>query len=226
MPTAAAVRAIPHAHAPIADHRIDGLDKAGHKDLGLLGREHAPLKVPALRAQPCKVEATPMSRSTVGETVLRLVEKARVVVERKGRLAHISRESAPLLGNEDKPSIHRREKALNIPVDDDKKVREEVRVVEHQPAADGRPARRYARRPAKVARQPIHNRRIRGHVQTRLQLKQLRGEAYVTLLRDHRRGNLLVEELDRNARPVVGLVARPLSIRCGDAHGGDVEWAT
>ena len=167
-----------------------------------------------------------MSGSTVGETVLRLVEKARVVVEREGRLAYISRESAPLLGNENKPSVHRREKALNISVDDDKKVRQKMRMVEHQPAANGRPARRYARRPAKVARQPIHDRRVRGHVQPRLQLKQLRGEAYVALLRDHRRGNLLVEELDRNARPVAGLVARPLSIRCGDAHGGDIEWAT
>jgi hypothetical protein len=64
--------------------------------------------------------------------MFRLVQKARIIVERKGRLAYIARQSAPLLGDENESSIHRREKALDISVDDDKKVREEVRVVEYR----------------------------------------------------------------------------------------------
>ena len=165
MPTPAAVRTVPHAHAAVADNRVDGLDEASHKDLGLLGREHAPLEVPALRAQPSKVKAAPVPWDAVGEPMLRLVQKARVVVEREGRLTYVARQSSPLLRDQNKPPIHRREEALDVPVDGNKKVREKVRVIKHQSAADGGAASRNAGRPAKVARQPPHDSRIRGLVQ-------------------------------------------------------------
>ena len=129
MPAPAAVRTVPHAHAAVADHRVDGLDEASHKDLGLLCRKHAPLKIPALRSQPSKVKAALVPWDAVGEPVLRLVQKARVVVERESRLTYVTRQSSPLLGDEDKSSIHRWKEALDIPIDGNKKMREKVRVV-------------------------------------------------------------------------------------------------
>jgi hypothetical protein len=58
------------------------------------------LEVPALRAQPGNVKATPVPWGAVGEPVLRFVEEAGVIVECEGRLAHIAREPTPLLSNE------------------------------------------------------------------------------------------------------------------------------
>ena len=169
-------RAVPQANSATTDQRVDRLAEAGHENLGLFGGEEATLKVPATRLDGREVEldtarASGGSRSALGESMLRLVEEAGVVVKCESRLAHISRKPTPLLGKENVSAIHGGEKALDVGVDDKQKVREEVCVVEHEAAAQGGATRGNTGRPTKVARQPSHDRRVRRCIEARLKLE-------------------------------------------------------